>query len=1165
MSAQRSLLVLLALGLPAAVARAEDDGAAVKVEDVRSSPEEQAAFEATFARFRSRMAEFEADVKDIVQQQESLERSEVVGSYKSILSDLEEDNRALRATAIRRFEEFLDKYPHAEHTPHVMFRLAELYFEQSEEAWSAKDEEYRRLLDSMTDDQLAEAPEEPHKDFHRSIRLYERILRDYPDYQYLDGCYYMLGYILSEPSSEQYDEEAGLAQFQALVDRFPDSRFAAAAHLRIGEYYFDYAQGAEDLRKAIPHYQAVVDIEGPEGRLYDEGLYKLAWSYYKLSEYDKALSLLNALLDWSNDIYFNETGKHSPMEPEAIEYTAISFSDVSERQGRSPIAVAEAFYEQVGHRDFEDKVYKRLADVLTQQARYAEAIDVYRYIQDRWPNDPENPDFQWKVAALYLSLPVPDRQGAQEAIAELNRRYNDDSSWWQANRNNPDALAVARKYIEDSLATVAIQYHSQAMETGNVEDYAKAADLYEQYLTKFPFAEDYYQIQWWLADTLYKSGQLERALAQYEQLRKGGRHNYKEGALWMVMQIRKQLLTDRYGAVNTRPPDAEVDHTVDLPSGKQRTVYKVDEEHATFIAVCDELVKSDFHEAEQRIMGQLAEAKDAETKKTLQDELEQVQAYAAGLDQFRPALAYLPAQILYAYGRFDEARPRLQDIIARWPERDEAAYSASLIVDSYLEEEDLVNVRKYAQKFASMRLGQSTTATQKTFIFQDQAEGATFNLAMKLIEQGKYEEAAEAFLDFIEEFPASKYRKDALYNAANNYEKVGKVAEANRLFERYVQENPEDERSRPLYFRLAGNYASALELDKAVQYYEALYENTKGKGIDYADAPAALFNAGFLRIGLGDHRGAALDFERYARENPDQPDAEQVLFMAGEQWEQVSDEDALRFYRRYVRQYPDLKPDHVIEAYHRIVEIEERIGTPKQVDRAWDDLSAAYERLAATGQVGPAGRHYAAHAEFRKLEADLEAFKEIHFTKDDDKNADLLLNVKKNALTDIVDRAEAIVTRYQDFEYSSAALYVAGLAYLYYSDMLYQAPCPQGFDEEACMIYAEQIDEIRIPVEDKGRARLEAILDTARQQHDWSEWQTRALEELNRRYPLEFAKEKQEFRGEGESAYVPMAGPLSPPAGDGEAEAAAPAADAASPPADAASPPPAPEAGEVAP
>lgn len=1098
-----TLLLPLALSLPAAAQTPWEGGAA---QATGPDPAEMAAFEETLGRFSARMGEFRDEARAIVDRREQEERAQLDRGYSAIIGELETDDLALRATAMKKFEAFLDKYPNTRHSPHVMFRLAELYFEQTEEDWFVADDEYRRMMDTLTDEELDFAPEEPKKDYAGSVALYRRILRDYPDYEYLDGCWYMLGYILSEPIAEQYNEEEGLAQFQALVDNRPESEFAAVAHLRIGEYHFDY----NDFDLAVVHYERVVQLEGREGALYDEGLYKLAWSYYKKSEYDRGLMLLTELLDWSEQVHFARKGKESPTAPEAIEYSAISFSDVADQSEMTPVQVAQDFYTRVGERSFEPKVYKRLADVLVQQARYEEAVETYNYIQQRWPNDAENPDFQWQVARLYMSMVPPRVAEAQQAIADLNTRYGEEGSWHRANRANPDALAKANKYVEDSLAAVAQQYHTAAIQSGAPEDYEKAASLYRQYLTKFPFAKDYYEIQWYLADTFMKSGQNRSAEAEYLQLLKSGEeHDYKDGSLWQVMQIRRQRVVDTHGDFKSVPADTVVERMAATPGGKQREVFGLGKDHGELIEACDQLVDARFESGNETSA-----------------------AYAEALESFRPALAYLPGQILYHHGRLDEARPRLERVIETWPLTREAEFSAKLIVDSYTDEEDWAGVRKYAGKFKEMKargqLGPPQVAgPDATIVFGDQEEGATFKMCRAYIDANERKEAAECFLTFTRDYPESKYIKEAFYNAANSYEIIGRVDEANRLFEEIVNRFPDDEDSRRLFFRIAGNYASALDLDNAIRYYEELYNRTKGRGQDYQDAPAALYNASFLRIGLGDNEGAARNFERYALENPEEPDAEEVFFSAGEQWENVGQTEALRFYTRYLQRYGDAKPDHVMQAYARIAEITEDTGRARDIDRAWDELADAYARLAPSGQVGQLGSNYAARAAFRDLRAELESFKAVKFTSNDEKNADLLLNVKLNQLTALEQQGLQLISTYQDFEYASASLYVMGDAYLSYSDMLFDAPPPKGLDDEEMMLYTEAIDQKRLPIEDKGKARLVKVLEKAENEKAWSEWQTKTLAELNRRYPLEYAQEKQEQRGAGDSNLVPMGGPLS--------------------------------------
>jgi TolA-binding protein len=359
---------------------------------------------------------------------------------------------------------------------------------------------------------------------------------------------------------------------------------------------------------------------------------------------------------------------------------------------------------------------------------------------------------------------------------------------------------------------------------------------------------------------------------------------------------------------------------------------------------------------------------------------------------------------------------------------------------------------------------------------------------MDHIKSGDRAAAADAFLDFMKAYPGSKYIKDAHYNAANSLEIIGRVEEANALFEQYVQKWPKDERSRALFFRIAGNYANVLELQKAIANYDALVRNFPDP--DNQDAPAALYNSAFLSIGLGDHKAAALKFEEYAKKFPTQPDAEQVRFQAGQQWEQVSARSALEFYAEYLAAYSakaSANPDHLMEAYHRIAVLKEETGVRgASLDAAWDDVSQAYARLAPSGRVGPTGRNYAAHAAFRNLEARFAAFQVVKFTSNDDKNAELLTKTKQAELDAIIKDSTSVIETYQDFEYSSAALYVQGAAYFAYADMLFDAPPPKRFTEEMIQLYQEQIDTLRLPVEDKGKNRLTANLEKAKEAKRWS-------------------------------------------------------------------------------
>ena len=795
------LLALLCLTSPAVVfaqdsssGAGEGDGTAQTAEDA-----ELTAFRETATRFTSRMREFEEEARSIIDRREQEDKGQLWESYNALLQELGDDERRLRETAVSKFEAFLRRYPDSPESASIMFRLAELHFEKSEEDWFLADKEYNRYMESLdASSDFDNIPDVPRKDYSRSVALYRQIIEGHKDYKYIDGAYYMLGFCLADTNAEQFNDVASLGYYQTLVDEYPTSQFASAAHLRIGEYYFE----ENDIDIAIPHYEKVVELEGEGGSLYDEGLYKLAWSHYKKSNYDLALDLMTQLLDYSEKQYL-DTGKRSSMGKEAVEYSAISFSDVGDRVGERPIDLASGYYTRVGERTFEPEVYKRLADVLVQQARYEDAIDTYRYIQQRYPEDPENPDYQWKIATLYNALPVPDTNAAQLAITELNERYNDKSEWWRANQNNPDALANARRYIEQSLSAVAQTRHMKAAETGDPADYAEAAALYQEYLNEFPFADDYYEVQWYLADTLVAAGKTDAAEAQFEQLLKSGDdHSYDEMALYRLSLVRRQQVVDAYSTAYDRPPDAVVERSVPTQDGKERPVYVIGDLHRDYLQTFDALNATNMRAAVENLDSQIAASTDEKEKTRLTAQREELLRYKDGIEKNRPALSYETAQILYNHGYYEESRSRFNQIIEFWPERDEAAFAAKLIIDSYNTEGDLAGVRRESARFAGMRLGSEATLAANNIDFESIEKQAAFLQAQAFMEEASEHRregnaaearksrlaAADAFIQYTREFPAvdDNYLL-AFYNIGQNYAEAGELEKSNDYFKQYVE------------------------------------------------------------------------------------------------------------------------------------------------------------------------------------------------------------------------------------------------------------------------------------------------------------------------------------------------------------------------------------------
>lgn len=1095
-------LVTLTLLLPAVLcgpAMAADAGgpSATRPADTAvRDPAEWQAYKDALERYRDRSNELFEEIRAQVDTRDAEQRALVGDSYARLQGDLEREEDGLRQQAIRQIEIFLQKHPTSVDAPDMKFRLADLYFEDSEVTFFIADAEYVRLEEQARKNPSLSIGDPPAKDYSRSIRLYQEIIDQHPTYRNLPDTHYMLGWCYGASNAAQFDPEKARAVNEVTAQRWPNTPFANDANMRLGEYWFDQPgprnQPTANIPTAIRYYDAVL-ADGPQGRNYDEAIYKLGWSYYKLNDYDHALQHLVKLLDYSDDQY-SRTGRVSSMRPEAVEYLAISYADMGDRMGKRPMDIAKTHLDRVGDRKWQHDVTERLAEILLLQAKYDDAIDVFSFLQDRWPLDPKNPVYQQRIAITYSTMPLPDPAKAGQALARVSEKYSEGTPWYEANRGNPDAIAAARQIIESSLATVAVEYLVKAQETRNPADYARAAKQFDLFLNSFPLASNYDETEWYRALSYFGANQYDEAEAAYAQILKNDQSPYHDGARFQIMKCRELRIVGAYGKIDALPAGAAIESVTPTPKGGTITRYALSPAHAAFIESADDLSSREFSSPD----------------------------WVKELEADRPALMYLPAQILFVHGRYADARARFTRLIERFPHTDEAVYASSLYVNSYTAEGDLENVRLWTAKFANMDLGANPELRRvKLSEFTDIGEQASFGLALEKIEKNDRAGAAEAFVDFLKAYPNSKFYKEALYNAGNNYAMTGKSADAIRYFESYVAKYPTDERSQFLYRRIAENYSATLELQKSIENYETLVKVFPAS----PDAPSAAFNAAFLREGLGDHANAARGFERYGTTWPTQPDAEDVTFRAGAEWQQVGDTEALDFYARYLKRYPTQNPSHIIEAWYRTAKLAEKKKDTRRADAAFTQIGLVYTQ--AGGNVSDRARKYAAEGALDDLMSMFERFKSVKWSTSEQKNVELLTKTKAEERKALEDQSTQLIATYKDYDTAAAALYIQGMSYFAYADMAYNLPPPKGLTPDELDIYHTTVDDkFRLPAEDRGKARLVSALEKARVEKRWSEWNSKALAELHQRYPSEYPSERAESRGSFVSGTMPYAGPL---------------------------------------
>ncbi len=609
-------------------------------------------------RFQEGVELFQKDIQTYIRQKHGDELKRIQQTYDARNRRLDEEVKVRREQAIAALERFIQKYPQSEHTPLAMFRLAELYYDESVEAFFVAQDEYDRML-SRLDSNVEEIPEAPKYDFSKSLALYERIQNEFPGFKDIDGVYYMRGYLHGKDTAAQYDPKRAKDIWLALVTEHPESKYASFAYLRIGSYYFE--EGTDkDLRTAIEYFQRVMEYRD---NWYDQALYKMAWAYYNLSDYANATVRFVKLIDYSRTMR-ESTGKASDLRAEAVQYLAISFADSGTAQD------ALAFFDTIGDRPYKLEVLQKLAEVYVNMAKFPEAIETYSLLQELFPYNAENPVFQNAIIQILSTVPPVDVAKVNAAAEELIRRYGPDSKWWREQGKNRPATSQAQELAEARLRQLAFYYHDLANRAEDrkvkLENFAIAAQKYREYLQRFPYADQAYELQYFFAECLFFSQNYEEAAAQYKKAMTFTNPKYHTDAARGVVDSYQELVTADgvEGVLIPFPQSAvtlsEAGVPLPIPISPLRKKYIV--------------------------------AIDVLARVSPQDEATAKYLYIAALTNFH-------------HFQFDVAEARFEDFIQRYPKNQFADDAAANLVDSLRQRKQWRQMMDTIDRLSAMELG----------------------------------------------------------------------------------------------------------------------------------------------------------------------------------------------------------------------------------------------------------------------------------------------------------------------------------------------------------------------------------------------------------------------------------------------------------------------------
>ena len=747
----------------------------------------------------------------------------------------------------------------------------------------------------------------------------------------------------------------------------------------------------------------------------------------------------------------------------------------------------------------------------------------------------------------------------------LGRSYTKGSDWYQHNKDNPEALAVARQLAEDALLTAATNVHAAAQacktkwlenpkDTKKLEEckklYATSAELYEKFLAAYPNSKRSYEFSAFYADALYYSGQLKQAIVAYKNVRDSQLDNrYQEDAAFRMIKTYEEM-------IDGMKKSKEID---DPPIPDEKNT------KPPIIPVTMPDIYKKY--------------------------LEAIDWYVENIKNDRiPDLKYAAAVITLRYRDWPTARQRLSQIAEQYcgtkSDVGFKAYDAILqtyFIDYLVQDEEqkdcaLGQLLTVAEQFGESACGKAAAAkAYLARIAQIKSSVKTMIITKRLqLSMENEEKGTDKQLTMCQSGPGgialvtglaapsktggrrcrrTKPRRPpagcragagpdrrrqrepadpgaptALNNACVIYEKLFQFGEATKCYERLYGSYPDSEWGKEALWNASRNHYRFFEFDQAVKGYLTVAQDPKFAQSEHRKEALGL--AASMLDNDQQYTRAADLYKKYSESVADKPsDSAQAYFFACNAYEKANDiahyNACLKdFIKKYDKQ--QAAGEFVVQAYMKQAVIAERSNKNKT------EVLAAYKRVrdefiqrklpAATPAAG-----FAAKADFLIMEEKFKAFqkKELKFGSKPDQ-------VKKT-FDSFAAEAKALnedyqkIWNYKDATWTLASFLRSGDVYYEFAQKLIKAgdSPPEELKKlakQACKLnpddcglvegqYKDAIFQFVTPVEDEAKKRWKDTLARASQMGVTNDYVKKARENLSKYLPDEFPFIKDERVG----------------------------------------------------
>jgi Tfp pilus assembly protein PilF len=418
--------------------------------------------------------------------------------------------RDLRTQEITQIRIALGRRTPTNRRADLYFRLAEIYLEDYRAQFMLEGRVHEKRIEKHIEDKFIDrAHSRP--SLYAGIKACQEIIGFRIPFPRMDEIYYFLGFY----HSELEDRKSSAHYYLALTQSYPNSRFLGVAYKELG----DFASSEAQFQKSSEYYEKALQRSPAERR--PPILHKLAWSYYRIRLYDRAVSTMKEAIAGTSQY----GDRYLPLKEEALRDIATLMTET----GRVEEAIR--YFEQVaGDSKTYPKILEKLGRQYERNVELPKAIMVYETLLKTHPESESA--FRVRVKLIELDIKQKNLPKALSRLKGLEIYSGGEQETQTAAQN---IRVLTRK--------IAVDHHQTYRKTKSRPDLEIAEGFYTAYVLTFLAKNDPHheipEIQMYLAEVKRDLGKSREVADLYKKVlaSKDSRYAKDAGLLWTASLI----------------------------------------------------------------------------------------------------------------------------------------------------------------------------------------------------------------------------------------------------------------------------------------------------------------------------------------------------------------------------------------------------------------------------------------------------------------------------------------------------------------------------------------------------------------------------------------------------------------------------------------------------